>query len=72
MSLYFYEVTQTRWPPYCLKCMIGDRSCKSRQISKREIRNSTSSLERAFVLLYLPADDMRTEAFSLTAHFWSL
>ena len=46
-----------------------DRSRKSRQTSKQEIQNSTSGLERAFVLLFLPDDIVRTEAFSFTAHF---
>ena len=70
MPLYFYVVKRTREPPYCFECMIA--LVKSRRISKQEIRNSTSGLERAFVLLFLPADYMHTEAFLFTSHFRSL
>ena len=76
ISLYFYEVTQTRNPPYwiiiyCFVCKIKKQKTLLPTYN-RDIQNSTSDFQWAFVILCQPADCMRTEAPSFTAHFQSL
>ena len=70
ISLYFYEVTQTREPPYCFECMIA--LVRVDEFPNKKFETTTSIFQRVVIACFTPADCMCTDGFSFTAHFWSL
>ena len=70
ISLYFYEVTQTRELPYCFECMIT--LIKVDKFPNEKFETTLPFFSGRLSEVLLPADSMRTDGFSFTAHFRSL
>ena len=70
ISLYFYEVTQTREPPYCFECMIA--LVKADKFPNEKFKTTLPFFRGRLSEVLLPPDSMLTDGFSFTAHFRSL
>ena len=61
ISLYFYEVTQTREPPYCFECMIA--LVKVDEFPNEKFETTLPFFCGRLFEVLLPADSMRTDRF---------
>ena len=70
ISIYFYEVTQTREPLYCFECM--STVIKVDEFPNKKFETTLPFFSGLLLEVLLLADSIHTDGFSFTAHFRSI